>query len=69
MSVLVVGVDVSQAHLDVAVCPSQEHTEYLGTLPNNSSGWEALARPSCATVSTAMGDRPGLSGAGTDGRL
>lgn len=44
MAVLVVGVDVSQAHLDVAVHTSQEGTKVLGRFPNTPEGWEALAR-------------------------
>ncbi|NPA90354.1 MAG: IS110 family transposase [Chloroflexi bacterium] len=44
MSVLVVGVDVSQAHLDVAVGTSPEHVEYLDRFPNDTSGWETLAQ-------------------------
>lgn len=44
MSVLVVGVDVSQAHLDVAVHTSQGETMVLGRYPNTPEGWEDLAR-------------------------
>jgi transposase len=44
MAVLIVGVDVSQAQLDVAVYTPQGDIEYLGTFPNDPSGWEDLAQ-------------------------
>ena len=44
MSILVVGVDVSQAYLDVAVHLPQGETKVLGRFPNTPDGWDALAR-------------------------
>lgn len=44
MSVLVVGVDVSRAQLDVAVHTPQGDLQYLGTFANDPSGWEDLAQ-------------------------
>lgn len=44
MFVLVVGVDVSQAQLDVAVRTPQGATEYVGAFANDPQGWASLAR-------------------------
>lgn len=44
-----VGVDMSKAHLDAAVCPESE-AEYLGHYPNQASGWAQLVKESDAVA-------------------
>jgi len=44
MSHLVVGIDVSQQSLDVALCPPQRPAVVLGTFPNSDTGFDQLSR-------------------------